>query len=84
MYKYTNHARKMMRTREITEEEVESAVERVNLEFTQIDEKGRGTEYTHSIELRNSISRTIMVGWSYDGEGKLIHTVYEIKRRWKK
>ena len=46
MYKYTDHAKKMMVTREIDEHEVQAAIENGELEFTRTDEKGRGTEYS--------------------------------------
>lgn len=72
MYKYTDHAKKMM-----------AAIEKGELEFTRIDEKGRGTEYTHSIELKETFPRKIMVGWTYDKEDVLILTVYEVKRKWR-
>lgn len=39
MYKYTDHASKMMAAREITEQEVQAAIEKGELEFTRIDEK---------------------------------------------
>ncbi len=83
MYKYTDHAKKMMAAREIIEQEVQAAIEKGELEFTRIDEKGRGTEYTHSIELKETFPRKIMVGWTYDKEDVLILTVYEVKRKWR-
>lgn len=84
MYKYTDHARKRMASREINEDEIKAAIEKGELEFTRIDEKSRGTEYTHSTELKNSIIRKIMVGWTYDEEDILVLSVYEVKRRWRK
>jgi hypothetical protein len=83
MYKYTDHARKRMVSREISENEIIAAIEKGDLEFTRIDEKGRGTEYTHSIELKEPFSRKIMVGWTYDEDDILILSVYEVKRRWR-
>lgn len=83
MYKYTGHAKKMMATREINEHEVQAAIENGELEFTRTDEKGRGTEYTHSIELKDTFPRKIMVGWTYDKDDILILTVYEVKRKWR-
>lgn len=83
MYKYTDHAKKMMAAREITEQDVQAAIEKGELEFTRTDEKGRGTEYTHSIELKETFPRKIMVGWTYDKDDVLILTVYEIKRKWR-
>ncbi len=83
MYKYTDHARKMMATREIDEYEVQAAIENGELEFTRTGEKGRGTEYTHSIELKDTFPRKIMVGWTYDKDDILILTVYEVKRKWR-
>lgn len=83
MYKYTDHAKKMMAAREIIEQEVQAAIEKGELEFTRIDEKGRGTEYTHSIELKETFPRKIMVGWTYDKDDVLILTVYEVKRKWR-
>ena len=83
MYKYTDHAKKMMATREISENEVQAAIESGELEFTRVDEKGRGTEYTHSIELKDIFPRKIMVGWAYDKDDLLILTVYEVKRKWR-
>jgi len=58
-------------------------IEKGELEFTRINEKGRGMEYTHSIELKEPFPRKIMVGWTYDNEDVLILTVYEVKRRWR-
>ena len=66
MYKYTDHARKRMVSRGIGDAEIKAAVEKGDLEFTRIDEKGRGTEYTHSIELKDPFPRKIMVGWTYE------------------
>ncbi len=83
MYKYTDPASKMMAAREITEQEVQAAIEKGELEFTRIDEKGRGTEYTHSIELKETFPRKIMVGWTYYKDDILILTVYEVKRKWR-
>lgn len=83
MYKYTDHAKKMMATREIDEHEVQAAIESGELEFTRTDEKARGTEYTHSIELKDTFPRKIMVGWTYDKDDILILTVYEVKRKWR-
>ncbi len=83
MYKYTDHASKMMAAREIIEQEVQAAIEKGDLEFTRIDEKERGTEYTHSIELKEPFPRKIMVGWTYDKDDVLILTVYEVKRKWR-
>jgi hypothetical protein len=83
MYKYTDHARKRMVSREISENEIIAAIEKGDLEFTRIDEKGRGTEYTHSIELKEPFSRKIMDGWTYDEDDILILSVYEVKRRWR-
>ncbi len=34
MYKYTDHAKKMMAAREIIEQEVQAAIEKGELEFT--------------------------------------------------
>jgi len=51
----------MMAAREITEQEVQAAIEKGELEFTRIDEKGRGAEYTNSIELKDNFPRKIMV-----------------------
>ena len=82
MYKFADHARKRMVSREISEEDVIAAVEKGELEFTRTDEKGRGTEYTHSIEL-NPFWRKIMVGWTYDADDVLILTLYEVKRKWR-
>ncbi|HMB44274.1 MAG TPA: DUF4258 domain-containing protein [Candidatus Methanoperedens sp.] len=81
MFKFSEHARKRMISREISEEDVIAAIENGELEFTRIDEKGRGTEYTHSIELKDPFWRKIMVGWTYDGDDFLILTLYEIKRK---
>jgi hypothetical protein len=53
MYKFSDHARKRMASRKISEDVVINAVENGDLEFTRTDEKGRGTEYTHSIELKD-------------------------------
>ncbi len=83
MYKYTDHAKKRMVSREISEDEIKAAVEKGDLEFTRIDEKGRGTEYTHSIELKDPFPRKIMVGWTYDGDDVLILSIYEVKRKWR-
>ena len=83
MYKYTDHAKKMMAARDITEQEVQAAIEKGELEFTRTDEKGRGTEYTQSIELKETFPRKIMVGWTYDKDDVLILTVYEIKIKWR-
>jgi hypothetical protein len=82
MYKYSDHARKRMASRKISEDDVKAAIENGELEFTRIDEKGRGTEYTHSIELKDPLWRKIMVGWTYDEDDILILTLYEIKRKW--
>ena len=82
MFKYTDHARKRMNSRGISENEVQAAIEKGELEFTRIDEKSRGKEYTHSLELKENYPRKIMVGWTYDKEDILILTVYEIKRKW--
>ena len=82
MYKFSDHARKRMASRGISEEDMISAVENGELEFTRIDEKGRGKEYTHSIELKYPFWRKIMVGWTYDEDDILILTLYEIKRKW--
>ena len=82
MYKFSDHARKRMASRKITEDDVIAAIENGELEFTRIDEKGRGTEYTHSIELKDPLWRKIMVGWTYDEDDILILTLYEIKRKW--
>ncbi len=71
----------MLSTREINEHEVQTAIEKGELEFTRIDEKARGTEYTHSIELKNIFQRKIMVEWTYDKDDILILTVYEVKRK---
>jgi Domain of unknown function (DUF4258) len=81
MFKFSEHARKRMISREISEEDVIATVENGELEFTRIDEKGRGTEYTHSIELKDPFWRKIMVGWRYDVDDVLILTLYEIKRK---
>jgi hypothetical protein len=83
MYKYTDHAKKMMNAREISEHEVQAAIENGGLEFTRTDEKGRGTEYTNSIELKDNFPRKIMVGWTYDKDDIIVLTVYEVKRRWR-
>jgi hypothetical protein len=83
MYRYTDHARKRMVSREISEDEIKAAVEKGDLEFTKIDEKGRGTEYTRSIELKDPFPRKIMVGWTYDGDDVLILSIYEVKRKWR-
>ncbi len=83
MYRYTDHARKRMTSREITENEVQEAIEKGELEFTRTDETGRGKEYTNSIELKESYPRKIVVGWTYDKEDILIMTVYEVKRKWR-
>ncbi len=83
MYKYTDHAKEMMATREINEYEVQAVIENGELEFTRTDEKGRGTEYTHSIQLKDTFPRKIMVGWTYDKDDILILTVYEVKRKWR-
>ncbi len=83
MFKYTDHARKRMTSRNISEDEVQAAVKMGELEFTRTDEKGRGKEYTHFLELKESYPRKIMVGWTYDKEDILILTVYEIKRKWR-
>lgn len=83
MYKYTDHAKKRIVSREISEDEIKAAVEKGDLEFTRIDEKGRGTEYTHSIELKDPFPRKIMVGWTYDGDDVLILSIYEVKRKWR-
>lgn len=82
MYKYTDHARKRMNSRGISENE-QAVIEKSELEFTRTDEKGRGNEYTHSLELKENYPRKIMVGWTYDKEDILILTVYEIKRKWR-
>ncbi len=82
MYKYTDHARKRMASRQISDDEIKAAVETGELEFTRIDEKGRGTEYTHSIELKEPFPRKIMVGWAYDKSDILVLSVYEVKRKW--
>lgn len=50
MYKYTDNSKKMMATREINKHEAQTAIEKGKLEFIRTDEKGRGNEYTHSIE----------------------------------
>jgi len=71
-----------MASRKISEDDVKAAIENGELEFTRIDEKGRGTEYTHSIELKDPLWRKIMVGWTYDEDDILILTLYEIKRKW--
>ncbi|CAG0983699.1 MAG: hypothetical protein MPEBLZ_03875 [Candidatus Methanoperedens nitroreducens] len=81
MYKYTDHAKKMMETREISEHEAQTAIEKGKLEFTRTDEKGRGNEYTHSIVLKDTFPRKIMVGWAYDKDDIVILTVYEVKRK---
>ena len=83
MYKYTDHARKRMASRQISEDEIITSVENGELEFTKIDEKGRGMEYTHSIELKEPFLRKIMVGWTYDKDDILVLSVYEVKRRWR-
>jgi hypothetical protein len=72
-----------MSSRQISEDEIKAAVETGELEFTRIDEKSRGTEYTHSIELKDSFLRKIMVGWTYDKDDVLVLSVYEIQRRWR-
>jgi len=84
LYKYTDHARKRISSRQIGEDEIKAAVENGELEFTRIDEKSRGTEYTHSIELKEPFLRKIMVGWTYDKNDILVLSVYEIKRKWRK
>lgn len=83
MYKYTDHAKKRISSRQISEDEIKAAVETGELEFTRIDENGRGMEYTHSIELKEPFLRKIMVGWTYDKDDVLVLSVYEIKRRWR-
>ncbi len=83
MYKYTDHARKRMASRDINEDEIKAAVEKGDLEFTRINENGRGMEYTHSIEIKEPFPRKIMVGWTYDVDDILIFTVYEVKRKWR-
>jgi hypothetical protein len=82
MYKYSDHARKRMASRKISEDDVKAAIENGELEFTKIDERGRGMEYTHSIELKDPFWRKVMVGWTYDKDDILILTLYEIKRKW--
>ncbi len=72
-----------MFSRDISEDEVIVVIEKGELEYTKTDDKGRGTEYTHSCLVGNDYLRKIMVGYSYDGEDIVIHTVYETKRRWK-
>ncbi len=72
-----------MASRQISEEDAIAAIEKGELEFTRIDEKGRGTEYTHSIELKDASCRKIMVGWTYDRDDILILTLYEVKRKWR-
>lgn len=72
-----------MDSRQISENEIKAAVETGELEFTRIDEKGRGTEYTHSIELKEPFLRKIMVGWTYDENDILVLSVYEVKRGWR-
>ncbi|MFA4935965.1 MAG: DUF4258 domain-containing protein [Candidatus Methanoperedens sp.] len=84
LYKYTDHAKKRMVSRQISEDEIKAAVEMGALEFTRIDENSRGTEYTHSIELKEPFPRKIMVGWTYDEDDVLVLSVYEVKRRWRK
>lgn len=44
MYKFSDHAKKRMASRQISEEDAIAAIEKGELEFTRIDEKGRGTE----------------------------------------
>ncbi len=83
MSKFTDHARRRMASREISEDEIKAAIEKGDLEFTRIDEKGRGTEYTHSIELKEPFIRKIMVGWAYDENDIIILSVYEIRRKWR-
>lgn len=83
MYKFSDHSKKRMASRQINEEDAIAAIEKGELEFTRIDEKGRGTEYTHSIELKDTSCRRIMVGWRYDGDDILILTLYEVKRKWR-
>lgn len=83
MYIFSGHARKMMKARGITEREAKKAVEFGELEFTKIDEKGRGTEYYHSLELKEPFYRKIVVGWTYKGEDIKIITAYDIKRKWR-
>ncbi|MDI6654372.1 MAG: DUF4258 domain-containing protein [Candidatus Hydrothermarchaeota archaeon] len=83
MYILTDHAKRMMKARKITQEDVKKAVESGELEFTKIDEKGRGTERYQSIELKGPFPRKIVVGWAYEGENIKVITVYEIKRKWR-
>jgi hypothetical protein len=71
-----------MASRQISDDEIKSAVETGELEFIRIDEKGRGTEYTHSIEQKEPFQRKIMVGWAYDKSDILVISVYEVKRKW--
>jgi hypothetical protein len=70
-----------MLSRGISEEEIHEAIEIGELEFIKKDEIGRGTEYTHSFESKESYPRKIMVGWTYDKKDILIMTVYEVKRK---
>lgn len=73
----------MMKARKITHEDVKRAVESGELEFEKIDDKGRGTEYYHALEMRDPFLRKIVVGWAYKGEDIRVITVYEIKRKWR-
>lgn len=81
MYTFTDHAKKMMKARKITQEDVKKAVEFGELEFEKMDDKDRGTEYYHSIELKEPAPRKIVVGWTYRDEDIKIITAYEVKRK---
>lgn len=73
----------MMGARDISKREVELAVESGELECTKTDEKGRGDEYYHSIELKEPVPRKIIVGWAYQDKDIRIITAYEVKRKWR-
>jgi hypothetical protein len=81
MYTFTDHAKRMMKARKITQDDVKNAIESGELAFTKTDEKGRGTERYHSIELADPFPRTIVVGW-VQKDGKItVITAYEVRRK---
>lgn len=81
MYTYTDHAKRMMKARKISNDDVKMAIECGELEFKKKDERGRGTEYYHSLELKEQFPRKIVVGWM-ETNGKItVITAYEIKRK---
>ncbi len=81
MYILTDHARDDESKEKHTRSEESCRIRRTCVR--KIDEKGRGVEYYHSIELKEPFPRKIVVGWMYKGKNVKIITAYEIKRKWR-